>query len=243
MKPRSEAIRAAVGVSEALAARRVAGSIGCARRHSCKHFKVLRPHHRSVVSSMAKHKGQKAKNKSKGREGPSTPRTRRHAQQETEDASAKAAVVASYLQQKRALSTIRRSHGEAGVAEEVKKAWNGQPETLFFLQNSMNAREVTTTTATGAADRRAGAARRAAAGARGRAGRRCGALRHALAVRARSSAGPRTANPTYFRLLSGAEKGSTRLGPVDAPPKPRAALFHHERSHRGHLELDDDSGA
>ena len=57
--------------------------------------------------------------------------------------------VASFLQQKKAHGADykkMRAHGQAKnwkkFAEEVKKAWNGTPETLFFLQNSMTAREV-----------------------------------------------------------------------------------------------------
>ena len=57
--------------------------------------------------------------------------------------------ITSYLQQKVAHGADykkMRAHGNKKewkkFAEEVKKAWNGTPETLFFLQNSMNAREV-----------------------------------------------------------------------------------------------------
>ena len=98
---------------------------------------------------MAKHKGQKAKNKSKKAKkaqiplGPGGTLSKKQKMQSNKYA------VASFLQQKKAHGEEykkMRAHGNKKewkkFAEEVKKAWNGTPETLFFLQNSMNARDV-----------------------------------------------------------------------------------------------------
>ena len=98
---------------------------------------------------MAKHKGQKAKNKSKKAKKAQVPLGPGGTLSKKQKMKQNKVIVASYLQQKRAHGADykkMKAHGEAKnwkkFAEEVKKAWNGQPETLFFLQNSMNAREV-----------------------------------------------------------------------------------------------------
>ena len=98
---------------------------------------------------MAKHKGQKAKNKSKKAKkaqiplGPGGTLSKKQKMQSNKYA------VASFLQQKKAQGADykkMRAHGKAKnwkkFAEEVKKTWNGTPETLFCLQNSFNARDV-----------------------------------------------------------------------------------------------------
>ena len=98
---------------------------------------------------MAKHKGQKAKNKSKKAKKAQVPLGPGGTLSKKQKMQANKAVVTSYLQQQKAHGADykkMKAHGEAKnwkkFAEEVKKAWNGTPETLFFLQNSMNAREV-----------------------------------------------------------------------------------------------------
>ena len=98
---------------------------------------------------MAKHKGQKAKNKSKKAKKAQIPLGPGGTLSKKQKMKANKAAVTSWLQQKRAQGADykkMRAHGQAKnwkkFAEEVKKAWNGTPETLFFLQNSMNAREV-----------------------------------------------------------------------------------------------------
>ena len=103
----------------------------------------------STGSSMAKHKGQKAKNKGKKAKKAQVPLGPGGTLSKKQKMQANKAVVASYLQQNKAHGADykkMKAHGEAKnwkkFAEEVKKAWNGTPETLFFLQNSMNAREV-----------------------------------------------------------------------------------------------------
>jgi hypothetical protein len=98
---------------------------------------------------MAKHKGQKAKNKSKKAKKAQVPLGPGGTLSKKQKMQANKAVVASWLQQQKAHGADykkMRAHGNKKewkkFAEEVKKAWNGTPETLFFLQNSMNAREV-----------------------------------------------------------------------------------------------------
>ena len=98
---------------------------------------------------MAKHKGQKAKNKSKKAKKAQVPLGPGGTLSKKQKMKQNKVIVTSYLQQKVAQGADykkMRAHGNKKewkkFAEEVKKAWNGQPETLFFLQNSMNAREV-----------------------------------------------------------------------------------------------------
>ena len=98
---------------------------------------------------MVKHKGQKAKNKSKKAKKAQIPLGPGGTLSKKQKMKANKYAVASFLQQKKAHGADykkMRAHGQAKnwkkFAEEVKKAWNGTPETLFFLQNSMNAREV-----------------------------------------------------------------------------------------------------
>ena len=98
---------------------------------------------------MAKHKGQKAKNKSKKAKKAQIPLGPGGTLSKKQKMKQNKVIVTSYLQQKVAQGADykkMRAHGNKKewkkFAEEVKKAWNGTPETLFFLQNSMNAREV-----------------------------------------------------------------------------------------------------
>ena len=98
---------------------------------------------------MAKHKGQKAKNKSKKAKKAQIPLGPGGTLSKKQKMKQNKVIVTSYLQQKVAQGADykkMRVHGNKKewkkFAEEVKKAWNGTPETLFFLQNSMNAREV-----------------------------------------------------------------------------------------------------
>ena len=98
---------------------------------------------------MAKHKGQKAKNKSKKAKKAQVPLGPGGTLSKKQKMQSNNYAVASFLQQKKAQGADykkMRAHGNKKewkkFAEEVKKAWNGTPETLFFLQNSMNAREV-----------------------------------------------------------------------------------------------------
>ena len=98
---------------------------------------------------MAKHKGQKAKNKSKKAKKAQVPLGPGGALSKKQKMQANKYAVTTFLQQKVAQGADykkMRAHGNKKewkkFAEEVKKAWNGTPETLFFLQNSMNAREV-----------------------------------------------------------------------------------------------------
>ena len=98
---------------------------------------------------MAKHKGQKAKNKSKKAKKAQIPLGPGGTLSKKQKMKQNKVIVTSYLQQKKAHGEEykkMRAHGNKKewkkFAEEVKKAWNGTPETLFFLQNSMNAREV-----------------------------------------------------------------------------------------------------
>jgi hypothetical protein len=98
---------------------------------------------------MAKHKGQKAKNKSKKAKKAQVPLGPGGTLSKKQKMKQNKVIVTSYLQQKKAHGADykkMRAHGAVKnwkkFAEEVKKAWNGTPETLFFLQNSMNAREV-----------------------------------------------------------------------------------------------------
>ena len=98
---------------------------------------------------MAKHKGQKAKNKSKKAKKAQVPLGPGGTLSKKQKMQSNKYAVASFLQQKKAQGADykkMRAHGNKKewkkFAEEVKKAWNGTPETLFFLQNSMNAREV-----------------------------------------------------------------------------------------------------
>ena len=98
---------------------------------------------------MAKHKGQKAKNKSKKAKKAQIPLGPGGTLSKKQKMKVNKVAVTSYLQQKVAQGADykkMRAHGNKKewkkFAEEVKKAWNGTPETLFFLQNSMNAREV-----------------------------------------------------------------------------------------------------
>lgn len=98
---------------------------------------------------MAKHKGQKAKNKSKKAKKAQVPLGPGGTLSKKQKMKQNKVIVTSYLQQKKAHGEEykkMRAHGNKKewkkFAEEVKKAWNGTPETLFFLQNSMNARDV-----------------------------------------------------------------------------------------------------
>ena len=98
---------------------------------------------------MAKHKGQKAKNKGKKAKKAQVPLGPGGTLSKKQKMQSNNYAVASFLQQKKAQGADykkMRAHGNKKewkkFAEEVKKAWNGAPETLFFLQNSMNAREV-----------------------------------------------------------------------------------------------------
>ena len=98
---------------------------------------------------MAKHKGQKAKNKSKKAKKAQVPLGPGSTLSKKQKMKANKVAVTSYLQQKVAQGADykkMRAHGNKKewkkFAEEVKKAWNGTPETLFFLQNSFNARDV-----------------------------------------------------------------------------------------------------
>ena len=98
---------------------------------------------------MAKHKGQKAKNKSKKAKKAQVPLGPGGTLSKKQKMKANKVAVTSYLQQKVAQGAdYKKMHAHGNkkewkkFAEEVKKAWNGTPETLFFLQNSMNAREV-----------------------------------------------------------------------------------------------------
>ena len=98
---------------------------------------------------MAKHKGQKAKNKSKKAKKAQIPLGPGGTLSKKQKMKQNKVIVTSYLQQKVAQGADykkMRAHGNKKewkkFAEEVKKAWNGTPETLFFLQNSMNARDV-----------------------------------------------------------------------------------------------------
>ena len=98
---------------------------------------------------MAKHKGQKANNKGKKAKKAQVPLGPGGTLSKKQKLMANKAAVASFLQQKKAQGADykkMRAHGNKKewkkFAEEVKKAWNGTPETLFFLQNSMNARDV-----------------------------------------------------------------------------------------------------
>ncbi len=98
---------------------------------------------------MAKHKGQKAKNKSKKAKKAQVPLGPGGTLSKKQKMKVNKVAVASFLQQKKAHGADykkMRAHGQAKnwkkFAEEVKKAWNGTPETLFFLQNSFNAQDV-----------------------------------------------------------------------------------------------------
>ena len=122
----------------------------------------------SVARSMAKHKGQKAKNKSKKAKKAQIPLGPGGTLSKKQKMKQNKVIVTSYLQQKKAHGADykkMRAHGNKKewkkFAEEVKKAWNGTPETLFFLQNSMNAREVFMAVfKVGASHRRRGSPRR-----------------------------------------------------------------------------------
>ena len=98
---------------------------------------------------MAKHKGQKAKNKSKKAKKAQMPLGPGGTLSKKQKMKQNKVIVTSYLQQKVAQGADykkMRAHGNKKewkkFAEEVKKAWNGTPETLFCLQNSFNARDV-----------------------------------------------------------------------------------------------------